>query len=464
MFFLITLGAAEKADFVVSSARLFVFSVNKLCIRIVIFGCNYLVFNIISVFQRSLLYTKEMAKDRQPFIGIFGRRNNGKSTLINRLAGQEIAIVSDTPGTTTDPVKKSFEITGFGPVVLVDTAGTDDIGELGEKRVSKTLKAIDLVDLAILILTNNQLEEPEQKLIEEFHLREVPFLVIHNKEDLARSHNDLEKNPLISEAKGFLRLSPQHSVEPVIEAIQKAIPESAFTNPTLLGDLIKHGDIVLLITPIDIEAPAGRMILPQVQTIRDVLDNDAVCVVLKERETDAFLRRTGIQPALAVTDSQVFPKADASIPKQIPLTSFSILLARLKGDFENYIQGTPAISRLQDGDRVLMLESCNHHVSCDDIGRVKIPRWIRSFTGKKLDFDVVAGLDDIKRPINDYSLVIQCGGCMITRRQLHNRLRPAIEAGIPVTNYGMAIAWVHGIYKRAVAPFNTSFLSEEETI
>jgi len=206
------------------------------------------------------------------------------------------------------------------------------------------------------------------------------------------------------------------------------------------------------------------MILPQVQTIRDVLDNDAVCIVLKERETDAFLERTGIKPALAVTDSQVFPKADASIPGNIPLTSFSILLARLKGDFEYYMQGTPAISELKDGDRLLMLESCTHHVSCDDIGRVKIPRWIRAFTGKKLDFDVVAGLDAIKRPITEYSLVIQCGGCMITRRQLHNRLRPAIEAGIPVTNYGMAIAWVHGIYKRAVAPFNKDFQSEEETI
>ncbi|PWE01205.1 [FeFe] hydrogenase H-cluster maturation GTPase HydF [Marinilabilia rubra] len=405
-----------------------------------------------------------MGKDRQPFIGIFGRRNNGKSTLINRLAAQEIAIVSDTPGTTTDPVKKSFEITGFGPVVLVDTAGTDDIGELGEKRVSKTLKAIDLVDLAILITTNNHLEEPEQKLIEEFKRRDVPFLIIHNKEDISQSSSKSEERAIDAGAKGFLKFSHKYSIEPVIEAIQKAIPESAFTTPTLLGDLIKHGDIVLLITPIDIEAPAGRMILPQVQTIRDVLDNDAICIVLKERETDAFIERTGIKPALAVTDSQVFPKADASIPGNIPLTSFSILLARLKGNFENYLQGTPSISKLTDGDRVLMLESCTHHVSCDDIGRVKIPRWIRAFTGKKLDFDIVAGLDTITRPITDYSLIIQCGGCMITRRQLHNRLQPAIEAGIPVTNYGMAIAWVHGIYHRAVAPFRKDLQSEEETI
>jgi [FeFe] hydrogenase H-cluster maturation GTPase HydF len=395
-----------------------------------------------------------MARDRQPFIGIFGRRNNGKSTIINRLAGQEIAIVSDTPGTTTDPVKKSFEITGFGAVVLVDTAGTDDIGDLGTKRVSKTLQSIDLIDLAILVITDNQFDEQEQTLINEFRKREVPFIVVHNKEDLGKAATETKEKYLKNGAEAFLPLSHGEDIEPLIQVIRTAIPESAFSTPTLVGDIIKYGDIVLLITPIDIEAPAGRLILPQVQTIRDILDNDAVCVILKERETDSFLAETHIKPALAITDSQVFPKADASIPRDIPLTSFSILMARLKGDFDHYMKGTPAISNLKNGDRVLMLESCSHHVSCDDIGRVKIPRWIRTYTGKNLEFDVVAGLDAVKRPITDYALVIQCGGCMITRRQLHNRLRPAIEAGIPVTNYGMAIAWVHGIYKRAIAPFS----------
>jgi [FeFe] hydrogenase H-cluster maturation GTPase HydF len=221
----------------------------------------------------------------------------------------------------------------------------------------------------------------------------------------------------------------------------------------LLGDLISYGDIVLLITPIDIEAPAGRLILPQMQAIRDILDNEAVAIVLKEREVDSFLKKTGIKPALAITDSQVFVKADASIPAEIPLTSFSIMLARFKGDFERYLKGTPEISGLKDGDRVLLLESCTHHVSCDDIGRTKIPRWISSFTGKKIEYDVVAGLDTLPGNITDYSLVIQCGGCMITRRQLHNRLQPAIKAGVPVTNYGMAIAYVQGIYERAIAPF-----------
>jgi [FeFe] hydrogenase H-cluster maturation GTPase HydF len=210
---------------------------------------------------------------------------------------------------------------------------------------------------------------------------------------------------------------------------------------------------VILITPIDIEAPAGRLILPQMQAIRDILDNEAVAIVLKEREVDAFLKKTKILPALAITDSQVFVKADASIPHDIPLTSFSIMLAHFKGDFDNYLKGTPKISTLKDGDRVLLLESCTHHVSCDDIGRTKIPRWITNFTGKKIEYDVVAGLDAISRPITDYSLVIQCGGCMITRKQLHNRLQPAIKAGVPVTNYGMAIAYVQGIYERAIAPF-----------
>ncbi|MGQ1890717.1 [FeFe] hydrogenase H-cluster maturation GTPase HydF [Thermophagus sp. OGC60D27] len=394
-----------------------------------------------------------MSRDRQPYIGIYGRRNNGKSTIINRLSGQDIAIVSDTAGTTTDPVKKSFEITGFGPVVLVDTAGVDDIGSLGSKRVSKTLQSIALIDLGILVITDNQYGLPEESLLREFKEKEIPFLVIHNKEDLHKAKTNTERQYKEGGAKYFLRLSPDQSMEPVVEAIRQSIPESAYRSPTIVGDLIHHGDIVLLITPIDLEAPAGRLILPQVQTIRDILDNDAVCIVLKEREVDAFLLRTGLKPALAITDSQVFPKADASIPAEIPLTSFSILLARLKGDFEYYLQGTPAISALRDGDRVLMLETCSHHVSCDDIGRVKIPRWIRNHTGKDLTFDVVAGLDNIQRDVTDYALAIQCGGCMVTRRQLHNRLQPFIKAGIPVTNYGMAIAWVHGIYKRAVAPF-----------
>jgi len=398
-----------------------------------------------------------MAKGREskPHIGIYGRRNNGKSSLINCLAGQDIAIVSDHAGTTTDPVKKSFEITGFGPVVFVDTAGIDDSGDLGQKRVDRTIRTLDIIDLALLIVTNNSWGKFEDDLIKKFQDQDIPFIVIQSKSDIEEANEDFKKmvNSISGTTLFEFSSMDKRNYEGLITLIRNTIPEHSFKTPTLLGDLISYGDIVLLITPIDVEAPAGRLILPQVQAIRDILDNDAVAIVLKEREIDSFLKNTKIRPVLAITDSQVFVKADASVPLDIPLTSFSIMLARFKGDFDNYLKGTPKISELQDGDRVLLLESCTHHVSCDDIGRTKIPRWITNFTGKKIEYDVVAGLDILPRPIQEYSLVIQCGGCMITRKQLHNRLQAAIRAGVPVTNYGMAIAYVQGIYNRAIAPF-----------
>ncbi|MCA1756894.1 MAG: [FeFe] hydrogenase H-cluster maturation GTPase HydF [Bacteroidales bacterium] len=394
-------------------------------------------------------------RENKVHIGIYGRRNVGKSSIINRLAGQDIAIVSDHAGTTTDPVKKSFEITGFGPVVLIDTAGIDDTGELGLKRIEKTIKSIDSIDLAILVTANGEWGVFEDNMVTRLNESGIPYIVIYNKADTGLP--DRKFSDRISAVTGkplhpFTTLDSS-GVDYLTELIRKTIPESSMKTPGLLGDIISQGDIILLITPIDVEAPEGRLILPQVQAIRDILDNDAVAVVLKEREVDSFLRRSGVRPALAITDSQIFSRADASVPADIPLTSFSIALARMKGDFESYLKGTPAISELKSGDRVLLLESCSHHVACDDIGRVKIPRWLTSFTGCHLEFDVVAGLDDLPRQVTDYALIIQCGGCMITRRQLYNRLRPAIKAGIPVTNYGMAIAWVQGIYNRAVAPF-----------
>jgi len=394
-------------------------------------------------------------RDAKPHIGIYGRRNNGKSSLINCLAGQDIAIVSEQAGTTTDPVKKSFEITGFGPVILIDTAGIDDSGELGEKRVDRTMRTLDIIDLALLVVTDNSWGDYENNLLAKFRHQDVPYIIIHNKSDLQEPSREFTERIKYNTGKDLFEFSAidKRNYEELIRVIKETIPEHSYKTPTLLGDLINQGDIVILITPIDVEAPAGRLILPQVQAIRDVLDNDAVAIVLKEREVDAFLRKTNIKPALAITDSQVFIKADASIPPDIPLTSFSIMLARFKGDFDSYLKGTPKISELRDGDRVLLLESCTHHVACDDIGRTKIPRWINNFTGKNIEYDVVAGLDLLPRPVTDYSLVIQCGGCMITRKQLYNRLQPAIRAGIPVTNYGMAIAYVQGIYSRAIKPF-----------
>jgi len=394
-------------------------------------------------------------RERTPQIGIFGRRNQGKSAIINVLTGQQTSIVSDIPGTTTDPVRKTMEIPGIGPATLVDTAGIDDIGVLGGKRVDKSLEIIKQVDLALLIISDNQTGEPEDKIIQHFYDLGTPFIWVHNKSDLSLLHPDFakillekHKQPVVE----FSALHP-HNLENLLESIRKTLPETAWKSPSLLGDLVKQGDIVMLITPVDEEAPEGRLILPQVQTIRDLLDNDCIAVVVKERESDAFLRKTAIKPALVITDSSVFLKADATIPRDIPLTGFSVLLARYKGPFEAYLEGTPKISTLKNGDTVLMLESCTHHVSCDDIGRVKIPRWMDQFTGKKLNYEVVSGLNKLPRPITDYALVVQCGGCMITRKQIVNRLKPAIDAGIPVTNYGMAIAWMQGIYQRAIEPF-----------
>jgi [FeFe] hydrogenase H-cluster maturation GTPase HydF len=394
-------------------------------------------------------------RDLKPHIGIFGRRNNGKSSLINAFTGQDTAIVSEVPGTTTDPVKKSIEIAGIGPAIVIDTAGIDDSGELGLKRVRRSKEMLKLIDLAILVIAENRFDEPEKGLIEDFQKNDVPFIVVHNKSDLQKGEPGLMKVigerysvPVIEFSAKF-----PDNLEALIRTVQEAMPETAYAKKTLVGDLISYGDVVLLITPIDIEAPEGRMILPQVQVIRDVLDHDGVVVICKEREVDAFLKKMDPKPKLVITDSQVFPKADAAVPRNIPLTSFSIVLARQKGDFDNYIKGTPFISKLKDGDRVLILESCSHHVSCDDIGRVKIPRWLTGFTGKKLQFSVVAGLDRIPGEMKDFAMVIQCGSCMITRKQLVSRLKPAVDAGIPVTNYGMAIAYVHGIFNRAIRPF-----------
>ena len=394
-------------------------------------------------------------REARPHIGIFGRRNNGKSSLINILAGQEIAIVSDVAGTTTDPVKKSIEIPAIGPVVLIDTAGMDDKGELGTKRTRRSREIIKSIDLALLVITSNDFSVKEEKIIAEFQKWDVPFIIVHNKSDQQGLNSGLSEKLIKKYQIPVIDFSSHKPInkQSLINTIQKTIPETAYLAKSLVGDIISQGDLVLLITPIDDEAPEGRLILPQVQAIRDILDNDAVAIVVKEREVDSLLKKLQPKPALVITDSQVFQKADASIPEDIPLTSFSTVLARYKGDFENYLQGTPKLDSLKNGDKVLILESCTHHVSCDDIGRIKIPRWLSAFTGQELEFVVVSGLDKVPGEMTDYAMLIQCGGCMITRKQLINRLKPAIDAGIPVTNYGMAIAYMHGIYKRAISPF-----------
>ena len=391
---------------------------------------------------------------RGAFIGIFGRRNSGKSSLINQLTGQDIAIVSDKPGTTTDPVSKSVEIFGIGPVILIDTAGIDDAGELGEKRIKKSLEVIKKVDCAILLISENLFTDFEQNLINQFNEFEIPYLIVHNKSDISSLNKDTIAEIRKYSSSDILDFSTvnDEKKEELISLIKETIPTTSYQKPSLLGDLVKPKDVVLLITPIDSEAPDGRMILPQNMAIRDVLDNDCITVVVKETELLDFLK-LGIRPVLAVTDSQAFEYVSKHIPEDIPLTSFSIVFARMKGDFEKYLEGTPHISQLNDGDRVLILESCTHQVSCDDIGRIKIPKLLQQFTGKLLHFDFVSGLSELTNQVENYSLVIQCGGCMVTRKQLLNRLKPYIEAGIPVTNYGMTLAYVNGIFERATASF-----------
>ncbi len=390
-------------------------------------------------------------------IGIFGRRNTGKSTLINWLTGQEVSLVSSMPGTTTDPVKKSLEIPGIGAVVLIDTAGIDDLGELGSQRIRRSKEVISKVDCALLLIAGNQFGEYEVQLIAQFKELNVPYLILHNK-------NDIDKIATITETvirhHSSAEIIDMHTGddtyrEVVVEALKRIIPDTKQGNNSLIGDLVKPGEVVLMITPIDSEAPEGRLILPQNQAIRDALDHDCITVVLKETELKNFMDK-GIKPALAITDSQLFGEVAQLLPEEIPLTSFSILFARQKGDFASFLRGTPHISKLKEGDHILLLESCTHHSSCDDIGRVKIPRLLQAFTGHVLHFTVVSGLSSLPADIRKYALVIQCGGCMVTRRQLINRLHPFIDAGIPVTNYGMTLAYMNGIFERATAMLSTN--------
>ena len=391
----------------------------------------------------------------KPRIGIFGRRNYGKSSLINYLTGQNIAIVSDTPGATTDPVRKTMELGGVGPVIWIDTAGIDDFGSLGAMRVEKSLQELKQCDLAIIILSENRFEEPEETLVENCKKSNVPFLFVYSQSDRIAPDNvfiDSMKQKFGTTPYIYNISSDQFRL-PLLGLIRDALPESAYRHQSLLAGVISPSDRVVMVTPIDSSAPEGRMILPQVQVLRDILDNEAVAIVCKETELQSTLSSMPSPPNLVITDSQVFGMVSQMVPDSVPLTSFSIVLARAKGLFDEYIQGTSAINRLDDGDKVLILESCTHNVTCEDIGRVKLPKLLLKHTGKELHFDVVAGLTALQPPITDYALVIQCGGCVVTPKQLASRLAPAIDANIPVSNYGLALAFLNGIFHRAIRPF-----------
>ncbi|MBN1340164.1 MAG: [FeFe] hydrogenase H-cluster maturation GTPase HydF [Bacteroidales bacterium] len=393
-------------------------------------------------------------KDLKPHIGIYGRRNNGKSSLINYLTQQNTSIVSDHPGTTTDPVKKSVEIFGVGPAIIIDTAGIDDENEIGKLRVDKAKKTISTIDMAILVIAGNAFDHYEKEMIQRFNDFAVPFFILHNKSDEHQLTAQLHDYITMYSSAEIIDFSTKDESlrDDLIQIIRNTIPPSAYQQTSLFKGVIRPKDVVLLITPIDSEAPEGRMILPQVMAWRDVLDQDAICISVKETELEDFLK-LGIKPVLAVTDSQVFDYVSGVIPEDVPLTSFSIVFARYRGDFEKYLEGTPFIDSLKDGDKILILESCTHQVSCEDIGRHKIPAWLKKHTGKNIEFRVVSGLSDIEGNIDDYQLVIQCGGCVITAKQLKGRLKPFIDNNIPVTNYGLAIAYMNGIFDRVTRPF-----------
>ncbi len=391
-------------------------------------------------------------KTKRVFIGIFGRSNVGKSSLINAITNQDIAIVSSQAGTTTDPVKKTMELLGIGPVVFVDTAGIDDEGSLGEERVKKTRETIKTIDVAIVVLADAVLGKEEKDIINELSSFEIPYLIIHNKSDKVSL-----PFPLSDELKSYsvpvLECSAiqKTGIDELIAKLVEITPPTAYKAKTLIGDIISRGNLVLLVMPQDSEAPEGRLILPQVQLIRDILDNNAIAIGLQPEELEIYLQKQ--RPDIVITDSQVFDTVSKVVPLDIPLTSFSVVLARAKGNFENYLKGTPYLDKLKDGDTVLMLESCTHPVSCEDIGHHKIPNLIRKKTGKNIHFDMLSYLSPLPENLDKYAMAIQCGGCMVTEKQLLNRIKLIVSRNIPVSNYGMTIAYLTGIFERTTKVF-----------
>jgi len=386
-------------------------------------------------------------------IGIFGRRNVGKSSLLNALTRQNVSIVSDVAGTTTDPVEKPMELLPIGPVLFIDTAGIDDVGALGALRVERTRTIFDRTDVGLVVTEAAQWGPFEEGILAQLASRKIPAIAVLNKADVAEPPEDLVRS--LAERKIASVRTVAKSGDGVLElrdALIKAAPEEFINSPTILSDLVPAGELVVFVVPIDLEAPKGRLILPQVQCIRDILDADAYCMVVKERELPDALERLKRPPALVVTDSQEFLKVAGDTPPEVPLTSFSILFARYKGDLAEFARGALAIDALKGSHRVLIAEACTHHPIGEDIGRVKIPRWLTQRAGGKLEFDTTQG-HDFPQDLSPYSLVVHCGACMWNRREMLSRILRCRAAGVPITNYGIAIAYSLGIFERALAPF-----------
>lgn len=378
-------------------------------------------------------------------IAFFGLRNAGKSSVVNAVTNQELSVVSDVKGTTTDPVKKAMELLPIGPVVIIDTAGIDDEGDLGELRIKKTLNVLNKTDIAVLVIDATKGKQDEDlKLIKDFEKRNIPYIIAFNKCDLLNEKLELKNNEIYVSAKESVNINE------LKELIGKLINIEA-EEKTLLGDVINTGDTVVLVTPIDSSAPKGRLILPQQQTIRELLDIGATVVVTKDTELQETLLKLKNPPKLVITDSQVFKKVSAIVPENIPLTSFSILFARYKGELWGAVSGADKLDNLHDGDLVLISEGCTHHRQCGDIGTEKLPNWIKNYTKKDINFQFTSG-GDFPEDLTKYKLIIHCGACMLTEREMKSRIALANENQVPISNYGIIIAKINGILKRATKP------------
>ena len=378
-------------------------------------------------------------------IGFFGRRNAGKSSIVNAVTGQELAVVSDVKGTTTDPVYKTMELLPLGPVMIIDTPGFDDEGMLGELRVKKTKQVLNKTDIAVLVVDATEgLKDCDKELIDLFQAKNINYLIVYNKSDL------LDEIPQAKEKEVYASALKKENIYEVKERIAALKEKDA--DKCIIADKLKRGDFVVLVVPIDSAAPKGRLILPQQQTIRDILDAGAMAIVTKESELTETLEGLGKKPAMVITDSQVFKTVAPMVPKDIPLTSFSILLARYKGLLDVAAPGAAAVEHLKDGDIVLIAEGCTHHRQCDDIGTVKIPNWLRKYTGKDIKIETCSGTE-FPEDLSKYAMVIHCGGCMLNEREVRYRTKCAVDQGVPITNYGTFIAYVNGILKRSLEVF-----------
>ena len=392
-------------------------------------------------------------------IGLFGKRNAGKSSLINALTGQKLAVVADIPGTTTDPVLKAMELLPLGPVLMMDTAGIDDTGELGQLRVQKSLQVLNKTDIAILVIDSvADITEEDLKLLQRIQDKELSCVVVFTKADVAEK-NAMQDNTVPETKHNAIPSSiPQISVSSTTgkhikelkDLLAHLVPQKKAPFP--ICDLLQPEDQVLLVTPIDSAAPKGRLILPQQQTIRDIIDRDAVAIITKENNVGSALKNMKKPPVMVITDSQAFGKVNQAVPQEIKLTSFSILMARHKGNLEQAVLGVAALKQLQDGDRILISEGCTHHRQCGDIGTEKLPKWIRDFTGRQFNFSWTSGTE-FPADLSPYRLIIHCGGCMLNEREMQYRYRCAADQNVPMTNYGLCIAYVHGILKRSLSVF-----------